>query len=638
MNNKKNSLLQITICLSYFFVFWNLAIFSKFTIKKDIVSIFLKTIVLDITYIVIVILTIKNYRHKMKLNNIKNYFKENRWFALFIVLFVLSLYSILDIWLMGDGAIYYSQVIINRSWNFKNIFDLKMVGHPTCFYTMWLLIGEYIIPRSAVGVRVILIFLAAVTVCMFYGILKKIYKDNNNTNLILYVAIFAFHPGFWGMLAEINTDFAVLVFFVWVIYFHINKQYILMYFSAIMLCFSKETGVMILAFYTFGCLCVNVFGSLKEGLRGIVTKVFSVDMISIYLAAILWLLEWIIGSRGATWGGGADGLTSKGTGISGIKLDTFNKCIEYMSHKLKELFVLNNGYIFIFFLIIAVIVFVFTQRKLYVNIKYLNIIVGIYIAFIGFLNFNLYFVTWPNYRYLLPIILFSTFSASFFILGYVRKSSVQRCIIIVVLFFVVLSNFMADPISKHVFDTVSMGNGDMISTNLFYIKDLDNKILAKKNENITYEYAYDDEGIYNREYAYRGKCINSILKKIKYDSNTIIIFPYIIGSKSFYYGRKEGFESERLYVNKSNLKLSLNYLDCDLSNSINWMPFNAIYLMPDEKVDMKRLYGYERIYYVYPLITGKNKIDYKMQLDGIKSKKSFKMTRCTTSFKVLQLK
>lgn len=501
MINKKNSLFQITICLCYFFVFWNLALFSKYTIKNDLISICIKTVILDIAFVVALAFTIKNYRHKLMFSNVKDYIRENKWFLLFITIFIFSLSSILDIWLMGDGAIYYSQVIINRSWNFENIFDLKLVGHPTCFYTMWLLIGEYIFPRSAIGVRLILIFLATVTVCMFFGILKKMYRDSNNINLIMFVAIFAFHPGFWGIIAELNTDFPVLIFFIWVLYFQMNKQYILMYFSAVMLCFSKETGVMILAFYTLGCLCVKVVNSLKKGFKSVITNIFSVDMISIYLAGILWLLEWLIGSRGKTWGGGAEGLASKDSGITGIKLDTFNSCIEYMIHKLKEMFILNNGYVFAIFLIAAIICFVFTRIKSSLNREYLHIIVGIYIAFIGFLNFNLYFVTWPNYRYLLPLVLFSVFSASIYILGYVKRIVIQRVIIIVVLLIVVLSNFRADPISKKVFNTVSMGNGEMISTNLFYIKDLDNNILGE-NEDITYEYAYDDEGIYNREYSY----------------------------------------------------------------------------------------------------------------------------------------
>lgn len=637
MINKKNSLFQITICLCYFFVFWNLALCSKYTVKDNIVFICIKTILLDVSFIVMFILTIKNYKEKLAFSKQIEYFKENKWFFLFIAIFVLSLISITDIWLMGDGAIYYSQVIINRSWNFQNIFDLKMVGHQTCFYTIWLLIGEYILPSGAVGVRLILIFLATITVCMFYGILKKIYTKSNCINLILFVAIFAFHPGFWGILGELNTDFPVLIFFVWVLYFQINKQYILMCFSAIMLCFSKETGVMILAFYTLGCLSVKIVQSLKEGLKKTVKQIFALEMLPIYCAGLLWLLVWIICSRGQTWSGGSGSLSANDNGITGIKLDTFNSCLDYMVHKLEEILILNNGYIFFAFAIMAIIFGVFTKKKLAVNGGNMHIMVGIYIAFIGFLNFNLYFVTWPNYRYLMPLVLFSTFCASLFILGYIRRIVVQRIIILIVLCIVILSNFRADPISRKIFNTVSMGNGEMISTNLFYIEDLENKILGE-NKDISYEYAYDDEGVYNREYSYRGKCINKILKNIKYDSNTLVVFPYITGSKSFYYGRREGFEYEKMYVNNDTYKLSINYLDCDLSGSSKWTMFNAIYLNEGEQITSTLLDNYSRVYYIYPLITGKNKVDFEKQINGFNPKDDFKVIKCTTGFRVLQLK
>ena len=637
MINKRRDIVQLSICFSYIFVFWNLALLSKYTIKEDMVDICIKTVLIDSIFAILCFFSIKYYREKISMKSILKKVKENKFLILGILMFIISLFSILDIWLMGDGAIYYSQVLINREWNFKNIFNLKLAGHQTSLYTIWLLIGEYIIPNNAIGVRMVVILLASVTVAMYYEILKKIYENCNKLNIALFVLLFALHPAFWGILGEINTDLPILIFLTWVIYFQINRLYILSFFSAIMLCFSKETGVLVFAFYVLGCVGYKVVCGLGKGWKESLKQMFSVEMISLYGAGIIWAIIWLVCSRGMTWTGGSESLTDNTDGISGIKLDTFHGCIEYMNHKLKEIFVLNYGYIFWIFAILAILFFFFTNKKLHVKSGFGYIIIGLYFSFVGFLNFNLYFVTWPNYRYIISVVLFETFFASIFVFGYIENVRIQRIVIVCVLILVFISNFRADPISKQVFNKVSMGNGDMISTNLFYIENLDSKILGK-NKTISYEYAYDDEGVYNREYSYRGKCINEILKKIKYNSKTLIIFPHIVGSKSFYYGRSEWYESEKIYVNKKTYKLSINYLDQDMSKNGKWIEFNDIYLNPEEKISEEILESFERVYYVYPLLSGKNKINYKEQLNGHAYKKRFDITKGTTGFRVLKIK
>lgn len=463
------------------------------------------------------------------------------------------------------------------------------------------------------------------------------YINSDKINVILFTAIFAFYPAFWGIMGEINTDFPVLIFFIWTIYFQLNKQYLLMLFSALMLCFSKETGVIILAFYAIGYIIVKFVNSIKAGIKETLKQIFSPEAVAIYLAGVSWFVIWLVSSRGKLWSGASGNVATTNSQINGMKLDTFGGCAEYIFHKLKEIFILNNSYILWIFVLAAILLTVFTKKKNSITRGNGHIIAGIYIAFIGLLNFNVYFVTWPNYRYLIPMTFFVNFFASFFVLGYIQNKNIQRVIVVVTLILIFSSNFHTDIISKKMFDNISMGNGDMISTNLFYIKDLDNKILSRDSE-ITYEYAYDDEGVYNREYSNRGRCINKILKEIKYDSQTLVVFPYIVGAKSFYYGRREQFEYETKYVNVETYKLNMNILDFEYPYAKKWIKLNDLYLKAGEELPKGVLSQYERVFYVYPTIDGKNQIDVSGQIGDFKVKRDFEVTKSTTGFKVLQLK
>ncbi len=633
----KKEILQLFICMSFIMIFWNFALASPYTIKKHIISIIVKTILINGIWLILLILSLNNYVEYLNLKKIQKLIFANKEILITLIIFTVSLFSIFDIWLMGDGSIYYSYLMLNRPWDFGNIFDLQLAGHLTCFYTMWLLIGEYLIPGFAIGVRGIIIILATITVAMFYKILEKIFIHINKINLALFTCLFAFHAAFWGILGEVNADFPVLVFFVWMIYFGINQLYFLQAFSALMLCFSKETGVLIFAFFVFGSVFYSFVKSFKLGFKGIVNKVFSFSNCLMYISGITWFCVWKFNNNGAIWTGGANSDVLDKKSISGVKLDTFNSCYEYIWHKLKEIVFLNNGYIFWILGIIAILCYVFGKNKFNIEKKHMGIVIGIYMSFVGFLNFQMYFLTWPNYRYLIPIAFFEPFLAALFVLGYMKNINKQRVVTIVCVIMIIMSNFGFDPISKSIFQTIDLGNGHMISTNLFYIKDLDNKILAKDME-LTYEYAYDDEGVSNREYCYREKCINAILKRIDYTDKKLIIFPYINGAKSFYYGRREGYEFEDLYVNKRTKKLSMNAFGYDVSDSTQWILFNDLYLIDNAQISTELLNSYDEVYYVYPTLSDKHKIDWKYQINGSEVLDSFTIKQCTTGFKILRLK
>lgn len=595
---------QILFCLMFFVVFWDTALISKYTAKENMILVVSMSVILNGVFIFLLSFILINSWEKIKLFDIKSIkrFFINNWGIICICLaFTIFSLNILDMWLMGDGADYYCNILYCRNWDFwdfEKILKLKMANHNTQAYTMWLLIGEFLLPGNAYGVRIILILMGIFTVLAFYGIIKSVCTNIDKLQIILLTAIFAFSPGLFGMLGDINTDFPILCFFTWMFYFHVKQKPVLQSFCGVLLCFSKEPGVVIYGCYMLGVALGRFLDSQSTSFFGRIKRTFNLPFFLNCTAGVCWLTNYIFIDNSQVWGTAVSEAPSQENNANVLLINTFAPSFQYMVHKLKQMFFMNYGWIYWGIIFIFAIICVFNSRRLErqnINTEmYLAILGGMY----GFYNFNLLYLTWPTYRYSIPLLFFQMLLFSIAICSMINKKKIRILCSVIILVITVSSNFYSEPLSTYVFRSYNVGKGKLVTTTLFNRIDL---MVTYEEQYLEY-FGTNNSSVTNRQYSYRGDCFEEFLKKIDYDSDTLVVIPNILKAKyktyELYFGRNESIMSNSIYWNKRLNKLNINSYKLDVSDDSDYVKLNLKMIDEEEDLDKEIYDKYKRIYYI----------------------------------------
>lgn len=599
---KGNMIIQLWIIVVFFVIFYDSSLFSNYNDINIAKYGLFKLIVLHTALIVLSTLQINIWKHSnwRCFKMIKTFLKENILLILLLIVYVITSISTLDFWMMYDGNAYYTSIIDNKRWNLGNISDLNLCGHRCFLSSMWMLIGEYIIPNNAVGVRIMILIMVLITISAFYGIIRAFYPTKDKFVAVLVTAVFAYNPLIWSGLAEINIDIFVFCSFVCAVYFGQKNKYVLQLFSLLFMCFSKETGVIIYAGYMLGWVVWNVVSKWSEskGIKNKIINIFNIKYTLAILVGVVYVLAYFLFNNENSWGTNLSDMSSSSAGYKYVKINSFSIWLPYMIHKIKQFLFLNYGWIYGIMFIVIALFWVLKENKIdlkYVEKKFVYIL---FFVFFAFYNFGMFYITWPNYRYIILWALFEGIIFAVFVFGLVKKKTVQISVCVFMLFITIYSNFYPDILSKYFFNMVDLGNGEMVDLQLFDSRQ-EYIIVDNKFEKL----GYADLGVTNRQYAYRGKCIDKFLKEIDYSNNCLVVFPYIFndGDSEYIFGRHSWFNNQisNLYVNNKDKKLQVNNKDREIESDESFIRFNSVFLYQDEKLDENLYDRYSEIYYVY---------------------------------------
>ena len=141
--------------------------------------------------------------------------REN-WYLLGIVLlFVIGCIPILDSWLGSGSYDYYSALQELNSWNYVDLSRFKLAGHQSQAFAFFLALGEFITPGNPVGARIMQIIMGISGILCFDLLIDKLFPGIKKSITIIALLLFSFSPLFFGLIGELNPDFAVLIFFMW---------------------------------------------------------------------------------------------------------------------------------------------------------------------------------------------------------------------------------------------------------------------------------------------------------------------------------------------------------------------------------------------------------------------------------------
>lgn len=336
---------------------------------------------------------------------------------------ILSLFSI-DRLALYDGALYYSALLrsldtfIYTPFSFMTSFNLET--HPMQGSMLFVAVGEMLFPRECIGVNLVILLLSMLAVFLLSEIFRRLMPDAPSFLHAAGAGLFAFSPWVLGLTGYLNPDYLLILFFIFMMYCYLRDLSILTAFTAILVCFSKETGfIYVIAFLGMAEAYYAVARKMREPSRSIFSFPHWRRVLPAVSAPLLVLLYY------KTWGTLGFGVevthqspfrwNSKGFHCFGISL-------KYIGMRLYQFLFANWGGIAILLLFLAAITYLLFSRQRYAlgrrsedddaspiipfedRLEGQSASAGLIASGLSFLLFSCLFITNPCPRYAIGIV------------------------------------------------------------------------------------------------------------------------------------------------------------------------------------------------------------------------------------------
>lgn len=509
---------QLTVILQFFWFFLLCAVINK--THSDIkipVNIYIFLIMGLVFTLIILFVYGKGIKKKNKERSSKSA-KIDKGVVIIALVGTLCRLPMLTHIQLWDGAIYYSALqngCINFDFTFSSVWQgFRLAGHYTLAYALFAATGEFLAPGEVIGVLFVTLIMSVIALICIYKMLCGYWCNMSRTSATLITLIISVVPVFWGIFSDINLDYFLLIFFVYLLYAEYKNWKIMRLFWLIAVMLTKETGWFIIAGYGMAYIVKlwkqagskKILDRLSYILKDSLIKSLFIGMIALgaYIIRQGSLFTWMnINERGLL--SLAEPMIEAAEGQSFVWF-----LLPYLGHKIVQLFTLN----FTWIPVVGIIVCLFQRIYVSKNRKEIRGLFSVTGAIIWFLLFSIF----STILFSSALSRYTIFSAVFlwliaFILLYetlnIRFESRKEQIIIgVVGVLLCVQNFYyIDPVSNLLFDRLDSGRGIILSGE----KNYDN---------------YGDTLVNNYRYCYIVSLIDQMLKDVKYDTSTQIIVPY----------------------------------------------------------------------------------------------------------------
>lgn len=579
---------QMALCSILGFLFWSLNLFYRFFHVSGEISfcgVFGWLMLLCSMYLWIYYY-IKSIKVKsFSRNMIKEWLRKNADWISIAFLFILLNMDIYNLWIKSDGYIYYKGFLSNLGqWDFSfcSMDKLRMAGHLTAGYSFLWTLGAVL--WGKVGLKVINMIMAVVTIFCFKKILHYIAPKLNKICVILLQVIFAFAPLFFGISYEISADYPIFCFFVWFVYCWCYQKRILAFFMACMLCFTKESS----PFFLFGFLVgefiyymMCIWKGRKEGVLNQIKSYFMNSYLYTAYAGIIYVISFLCSNTG--WVQlGKKSITGEKTStvsetvqqVSGGRPTGFSFDIDYIVTKLNEMFLMNFSWVILLFLFIVSCFLIYQKGKQKTNkcmIKKVTIsLLPLWTAWGSFLLFNLLFITYVNYRYIQLHWFFYILLLSYLISKMqCNWKRVNIGLTIIAILLLAECYMTLDPVTYMSFDKINVGNIKVVTTKKYI--GYDNILYTKEERDDVRGEMLFDSLTYNRQCIALEKLTEKAFESLHYNSDMQVILPPILNGKTEYtfrgyFGRPE---FDTYYWNEE----TYNITDKDSDTKINFVDY-----------------------------------------------------------------
>ena len=264
-----------------------------------------------------------------------------KWKNIVPVLLILLVFVLLDIstfttWFRGDTEFYY-QGICDSVENLKkgkiSLANFGIAGHICYGYSLFVFIGQLLIPYYGIGIRLTNLLLALFTIVIFWKVIGILFPKLEQWTRVFITAAFAFSPFLLGLFGEVHSDFPVLCFFIWLVYCYITKRQRLCLVTGFLLCFSKETGVLYYASFFAGCFLYRcIKNENKNWFKKLGTEFSDLEWMLLVPA------DFFLIAAAFAQGWGNMAINPQ---VTTVKINTFCFSPEYIWVKFREIFLMN---------------------------------------------------------------------------------------------------------------------------------------------------------------------------------------------------------------------------------------------------------------------------------------------------------
>lgn len=462
---------------------------------------------------------------------VKDYLKNNWGIILVSLLFILgsipTFYSLSS----NDSTIYYQGIeIAKNQWKFHNYSAYNLGAHSGYAYCFFLVIGDIIVNKFGIGGIIVNIILGVTAILAINGIVCRTTTKISHLERMLICSVFAFSPYLFGLVGEINLEYPQLCFLTWLIYAKISNKRLLQLISGLCLAFTKETGVLIFAGFYLGTFFVEMIKNKKTLMERILGAIKSNFKFAI-ITGLVWIYFFICLSS-TLYSFSSNKNSPNLDYVSGYKMDSLGVWPGFIMYKILELFVFNWNWII--WVIIFALFFIRLKKGKNENVNYDTDVKGaIGGALFMFMFTQLFFVTWTNFRYQIPFLIFEILILVYSLYSTLSRKNLRIIILCVISTFVIISDFFSiDPISNCLFTKREYGNGE-----LYYLTYFNLDCLKESNDGLKVTRCYDpkidanegkggrDLSTYNRQRGYIGQVMKEFLEKIEYTKNDVIVIP-----------------------------------------------------------------------------------------------------------------
>ncbi len=527
--------------------------------------------------------------------------------ALSVVLLAVVLLNLenFNSWIRWDSYDYY-YYFENLSYSSLNVFDnLRPANHAAYGCSVVFLIVNGIVGNTKISLLIINILMLVVGTVLFYQIIEKLFTRWNWYGRVALACVYAFSPFLFGLSWSINLEAYLVLGLVLFFWGEIEKLPFVQAFAAILICFSKETGAIILATVMVARLIINFLGKYREK-KSVIEKLEPGLSLPVLAVGVLWFYDFLKNSWASS---NSDGIS---TSMPGVNFNGFGFNVFYVRDRLVSLLFINFTWLIILIVIVGFVIGLIRGKKADSDERtYLlfEALAGISASLVPLL----FFITYNHVRYAMPtvilLILILPEALDRLLVGcrlrsllcaVVAACSLLQCYVTV------------DPMMYLCCGTIDKGEGKIAFA--------DNSVLegGKTATSISVDSQY------NREIMYFDEALDELLKEIKYDDDTCLILSteytetsvgqsvgaeYLIGGFGYPHMEKARYVSW-------NSEVGERYLGYDESEAINivyasryWEMYRAvgkydrcIFISfafsgesPLEKESMKCFFEYERI-------------------------------------------
>ncbi len=472
--------------------------------------------------------------------------------ALCSVLLLLNLENF-DAWLRWDSYEYFYYIRRLSLTDVTSLDAMRLANHGAyiCSVAYMLLGGIFGSPEISAYVLNILVLI--VGTLMFWRITSKFLPKEKWILRLIVTAIYAFSPFTHGMAYNISLEsflmFGLLMFF----WGEAEKMPAMQVLASLIICFSKETGAVILAVIMVTRLILN-FLPFKDKSRSVLEKLELSLSLPVLACGLLWLVDFISFS----WISSNN--NSATPTVDGMSFNAFSLNFTYIKDRFLSLVFSNFTWLIIALVVAGFIVGTVlkkhekpTKEK---NAFIIQCVAGLAASLIPLF----FFVTYNHIRYCMSTVVFLLILIPVAVERLAIEINVRRTLCTTLAILSLLQcYFTIDPTMYMFFKTIDKGFGKMT-----YVH---NSVLTNYSDSL----CIGVHSQYNREILYYDRAFEQVLKDVGYTSKDCILIspeymePTVGGYVTSEYlitGDGYKYRPDRYYVsydeNKNDLYLSSN--------------------------------------------------------------------------------